>query len=39
MNFEGMPELQWHLGYPMALSIIFGGCFLLFLRFKKIKWL
>ena len=39
MNFQAMPELQWKLGYPVALCIIFGGCFLLFLRFKKIKWL
>ena len=39
MNFEKMPELQWQFGYPMALLTIFGGCSLLFWRFKKIKWL
>jgi magnesium transporter len=39
MNFEKMPELQWQYGYPMALLTIFGGCSLLFWRFKKIKWL
>ena len=39
MNFEAMPELQWQFGYPMALGVIFGGCFLLFRRFKKIHWL
>lgn len=39
MNFENMPELKWGIGYPLALSIIFGGCALLFWRFKKIKWL
>ena len=20
MNFEAMPELEWHLGYPIALA-------------------
>jgi magnesium transporter len=39
MNFDKMPELQWQFGYPMALLTIFGGCSLLFWRFKKIKWL
>jgi len=39
MNFEKMPELQWEFGYPIALLIIFGGCALLYWRFKKIKWL
>jgi magnesium transporter len=39
MNFEGMAELQWKYGYELALVIIFGGCGLLYWRFKKIKWL
>lgn len=39
MNFEHMPELQWQLGYPLALCVIFGGCYGLYRRFKKIKWL
>jgi len=39
MNFEMMPELQWQIGYPMALTIIFGGCYFLYRRFKAIKWL
>ena len=39
MNFENMPELSWQFGYPVALMVIFGGCGLLYWRFKKIKWL
>lgn len=39
MNFEKMPELSWQFGYPVALMAIFGGCGLLYWRFKKIKWL
>ncbi len=39
MNFEGMEELRWKYGYEGALAVIFGGCGLLFYRFKKIKWL
>ena len=39
MNFERMPELSWQFGYPVALMEIFGGCGLLYWRFKKIKWL
>ncbi len=39
MNFEGMAELQWKYGYELALVTIFGGCGLLYWRFKKIKWL
>jgi magnesium transporter len=39
MNFDAMHELHWRFGYVMALTVIFGGCGLLFWRFKKIKWL
>jgi magnesium transporter len=39
MNFDGMEELHWKYGYECALVIIFGGCSLLYFRFKKIKWL
>ena len=39
MNFEFMPELGWTLGYPFALSLIFGVSGLLFWRFKSIGWL
>lgn len=39
MNFEFMPELDWQLGYPFALTLIFGGSGLVFWRFKSIGWL
>ena len=39
MNFDFMPELHWHLGYPfaIALMIVFTLCVLLIFRLKK--WL
>lgn len=39
MNFANMPELDWPLGYPFALLLMFivgGGMYLIF---KKKKWL
>jgi magnesium transporter len=39
MNFEYMEELHWKYGYEAALCVIFGGCGLLYYRFKSIKWL
>jgi magnesium transporter len=39
MNFEHMPELKWRYGY--AASLLFMGAIdvLLYVRFKKAKWL
>ena len=39
MNFEFMPELQWRYGYPLALGVISGVCGLLYLRFRRARWL
>lgn len=39
MNFEGMPELQWQYGYPLAIAIIAVTCLALYLRFKRAGWL
>ena len=39
MNFEYMPELHWVLGYPFALGLIVAACSLVYLRFKRAKWL
>ncbi|WP_460368925.1 magnesium and cobalt transport protein CorA [Actinocorallia lasiicapitis] len=39
MNFEHMPELKWHAGYPMVLALMGGLCFLLYRKFKKSGWL
>ena len=39
MNFKHMPELDWTVGYPLALSLITGTCIFLYVRFKKTGWL
>lgn len=39
MNFEYMPELSWHLGYPMILGIIATACTGLFVTFRRNHWL
>jgi magnesium transporter len=39
MNFKYMPELDWHYGYPAALTVMLGGCVLLWWRLRKIRWL
>lgn len=39
MNFDVMPELRFKYGYPLALSLIFLVCCILYRRFKKVGWL
>ena len=39
MNFEHMPELKWHYGYPLSLLLMIGIDLVLFLRFRKAGWL
>jgi magnesium transporter len=39
MNFAYMPELKWHLGYPMAIGLMLGLSFMLYRQFKKSGWL
>jgi len=39
MNFEGMPELRWHLGYPFALALMVVAAIVPYLFFKWRKWL
>jgi magnesium transporter len=39
MNFEHMPELHWRYGYPLVLAAIGAICGLLYVRFKRAKWL
>ena len=39
MNFKGMPELEWHYGYPVALTIMGSVCGYLYYRFKRSGWL
>jgi len=39
MNFEVMPELGWHLGYPLALILMVVSAVLPYLYFKHRRWL
>ncbi len=39
MNFDLMPELKWHLGYPLALGLMFLSAVLPFRYFKYRGWL
>jgi magnesium transporter len=39
MNFKFMPELQWPLGYPLALASMVVSCVTLYFVFKKRGWL
>ncbi|MBM6578944.1 magnesium/cobalt transporter CorA [Microvirga sp. BT689] len=39
MNFENMPELQWHYGYVLVLIVIVAVCGWLYWRFRQNGWL
>lgn len=39
MNFTHMPELDWELGYPLALGLMGLVVFLLYRAFKRSGWL
>jgi magnesium transporter len=39
MNFQEMPELSWHLGYPLAILIMVASAILPYLFFKRKGWL
>jgi magnesium transporter len=39
MNFQNMPELQWHYGYFGVLGFIAVGCSGLWVSFKRSGWL
>ncbi len=39
MNFKAMPELEWHFGYPAALSFTAIACLLLHRKLKRSGWL
>jgi len=38
MNFQFMPELKWQWGYPAVLILTGLGCYTLYGRLKKAKW-
>jgi magnesium transporter len=39
MNFEGMPELHWSVGYPLALLMMVVASSALYVVFKRNDWL
>ncbi len=39
MNFDSMPELHWHLGYPFAMALMVLVCGSLYVVFKRRDWL
>lgn len=39
MNFSFMPELDWRLGYPIAIMLMLISAWLPYRYFKKRKWL
>jgi magnesium transporter len=39
MNFKHMPELEWELGYPLALAAMVAICAAVYRGFKKAGWL
>ena len=39
MNFDDMPELHWHYGYPAVLLVMAGACTVLHRLFTRAGWL
>ena len=39
MNFSHMPELDWQIGYPMAVVLMLGVSVILYLVFRQRGWL
>jgi len=39
MNFRFMPELNWKLGYPIAIAMMLGSSLITWIIFKRHKWL
>jgi magnesium transporter len=39
MNFDRMPELQWQYGYPFALGLMAAVGIVLYLLFKRSRWI
>jgi magnesium transporter len=38
MNFEGMPELKWPAGYPLAVAATLVGCVVVYRRLRRAGW-
>jgi magnesium transporter len=39
MNFRFMPELNWKIGYPLAIAMMLGSSLITWIIFKRHKWL
>jgi magnesium transporter len=39
MNFKHMPELDWLVGYPLAIGLMLAVDVYLYYHFRKLKWL
>lgn len=39
MNFRFMPELDWKIGYPVALMLMLASSYITYMIFKRHKWL
>ncbi|MBN1529852.1 MAG: magnesium/cobalt transporter CorA [Thermoleophilaceae bacterium] len=39
MNFDNMPELRWHVGYPLVIGLMVTLCALLYRYFRRAGWL
>ncbi len=39
MNFDSMPELHWTLGYPAAITAMVAFALLLYVVFKRSRWM
>lgn len=39
MNFNHMPELHWQAGYPLAILLMLATSLILYVIFKKRRWL
>jgi magnesium transporter len=39
MNFEFMPELHWRYGYFLVIGLIVAACVVLYVSFRRSRWL
>ncbi|ORV32600.1 magnesium/cobalt transporter CorA [Mycobacterium conspicuum] len=39
MNFQFMPELKWHWGYPTVVAGMVTVCLVLYFTFRRVNWL
>jgi magnesium transporter len=39
MNFQHMPELRWQYGYPFAISMMVIVVLIIYIWFRRKKWL